>query len=311
MNPSVVRVTQRIVQRSQITRQAWLASVQSQRGSGRSQRAGMGCANMAHTFAALPANDKLAVRLGIVTAYNDMLSAHQPLAALPRMLIKAGRAQRWRHGAGRRRRAGDVRRRHPGHGRHGAVAVLARRDRDVHRRGAVAQRVRRGAVLGVCDKIVPGLLMGALQFGHLPAVFVPAGPMTSGLSNDQKARCASSTPPANSAARPCWKPKPGLPRPRHLHLLRHRQQQPDADGSDGPAPAGQRLRQPRHAAARGADGRGRAARVRAAQLAGATLGLGHIVDEKAIVNAIVGLLATGGSTNHTLHLVAIARAPAS
>ena len=99
MNPSIARVTHRITQRSQATRQAWLASVQSQRGSGPSQRAGMGCANMAHTFAALPANDKLAVRearaphLGIVSAYNDMLSAHQPYEGFPQIMRDEARSR--------------------------------------------------------------------------------------------------------------------------------------------------------------------------------------------------------------------------
>ena len=107
-------------------------------------------------------------------------------------------------------------------------------------------------LLGICDKIVPGLLIGALHFGHLPAVFVPAGPMPSRPVQQREVRkSASSTPRARSAARSCSRPRVAvLPRPRHLHLLRHRQHQPDADGGHGPAPAGRRLRQSEHAAAR-------------------------------------------------------------
>ena len=120
--------------------------------------------------------------------------------------------------------------------------------------------------LGICDKIVPGLLIGALQFGHLPAIFVPGGPMPSGMSNDEKAQRAPAL--CQGQGRPRRAAGIGgevVPRPRHLHLLRHRQQQPDADGSDGPAPAGRGVRQPEHAAARCADGGGRAQRAIADQ----------------------------------------------
>jgi phosphogluconate dehydratase len=112
-------------------------------------------------------------------------------------------------------------------------------------------------MLGVCDKIVPGLLIGALSFGHLPVIFVPAGPMPSGLPNKEKAAVRQLYAEGQGHARGTAGSRSGvLPRRRHLHLLRHRQFQPDADGSDGPAHAGQRLRQSRHAAARRAD-RGR------------------------------------------------------
>jgi hypothetical protein len=151
LHPTLQRVTDRIIERSAATRTAYLASIAAQRKSG-TQRAGMGCANMAHTTAALPASDKLKIHaeraphVGIVTAYNDMLSAHQPYEHYPEA-IRAAR-ELGCHGTGRRRRARHVRRHHPGRSRHGAVAFLARRDRSVHRRGAVAQRVRRGAHAG-------------------------------------------------------------------------------------------------------------------------------------------------------------------
>jgi phosphogluconate dehydratase len=193
MNPSVARVTHRITQRSQATRQAWLASVQSQRGSGPSQRAGMGCANMAHTFAALPANDKLQVRearaphVGIVSAYNDMLSAHQPYEHYPEAIKAAARTL-----GATAQVAGGVPAMCDGITQGAAGMELSLFSRDVIALStavALSHNVFDAALfLGVCDKIVPGLLMGALQFAHLPGVFVPAGPMTSGLSNDRKAQ---------------------------------------------------------------------------------------------------------------------------
>ena len=164
--------------------------------------------------------------------------------------------------------------------------------------------------LGVCDKIVPGLLIGALSFGHLPAVFLPAGPMPSGLPNDEKSKIrqlyAEGKADARGAARGRGE---GLPRARHLHLLRHRQHQPDADGDHGPAPAGRLVRQPEHAAARRADhARRSGGRWRSTALGNAFTPIGHVIDERAVVNGVVGLHATGGSTNHTIHLIAMAAA---
>ena len=164
--------------------------------------------------------------------------------------------------------------------------------------------------LGICDKIVPGLLIGALTFGHLPGVFIPAGPMPSGLPNDEKSRVRQLYM-EGKVGRPelLEAESQVLSFARHLHLLRHRQFQPDAHGDHGPAPAGRELRQSRHAAARCADPRGGQARA-VAHRRGQRLHArsADIVDERAIVNGLVGLLATGGSTNHTLHLIAIAAA---
>ena len=116
-------------------------------------------------------------------------------------------------------------------------------------------------MLGICDKIVPGLVIGALAFGHLPAIFVPGGPMPSGLPNNEKARIRQLYAEGKVGREELLEAESAvLPRARHLHLLRHRQLQPDADGDHGPAPAGRGLRQPEHAAARRADrGRGRSA----------------------------------------------------
>jgi phosphogluconate dehydratase len=162
-------------------------------------------------------------------------------------------------------------------------------------------------MLGVCDKIVPGLLIGALHFGHLPTVFVPAGPMTSGLSNGDKAKVREQAPRAWWAARAAGGRIGCLPRRGHLHLLRHGQQQPDAAGSHGAACAGHGLHQPRRRPARTAHPRSHAYRAGHHQEP-ALAPIGHVVDERCIVNAMVALLATGGSTNHLIHWVAVARA---
>ena len=165
-------------------------------------------------------------------------------------------------------------------------------------------------MLGICDKIVPGLVIGALAFGHLPTVFVPAGPMPSGMSNSEKTRIrqlyAEGKVGRDGAARGRERL---LPRARHLHLLRHRQLQPDADGDHGPAPAGRRLRQPQHAAARRADPRGdRSGSPRSRPWATTTRRSAACSTSAPSSTASSACMATGGSTNHTLHLVAMARA---
>jgi phosphogluconate dehydratase len=160
-------------------------------------------------------------------------------------------------------------------------------------------------MLGVCDKIVPGLLIGALHFGHLPTVFVPAGPMTSGLSNSAKAKVREQAAQGLvGRAELLEAEQAAYHAPGHLHLLRHGQQQPDAAGGHGPARAGHGLCQPGRRTARGAYARGGAHRAGHHQA-----GPAHrpLVDERAIVNAMVALLATGGSTNHLIHWVAVAR----
>ena len=314
MNPSIARVTHRITQRSQATRQAWLASVQSQRGSGPSQRAGMGCANMAHTFAALPANDKLQVRearaphVGIVSAYNDMLSAHQPYEHYPEAIKAAARTL-----GATAQVAGGVPAMCDGITQGAAGMELSLFSRDVIALStavALSHNVFDAALfLGVCDKIVPGLLMGALQFAHLPGVFVPAGPMTSGLSNDRKAQVRQqyaqglvdrealleAESQAYHGAGTCT--FYGTANSNQMLLEIMGLQLPGSSFVNPGTPLRKALTAEAVRCAVAGVGLDRAA----------PLALADIVDEKAIVNGIVGLLATGGSTNHTLHLVAIAR----
>jgi phosphogluconate dehydratase len=274
----------------------------------------MSCANLAHGYAALPSDDKLKLRvehapnLGIVTAYNDMLSAHQPYERYPAVIREAARAV-----GGVAQVAGGVPAMCDGITQGNAGMELSLFSRDAIAMGtAVAlshNTFDAALMLGVCDKIVPGLLMGALQFGHLPIVFVPAGPMATGLSNKEKARvrqlyatgqvgrdalleaeCAAYHGAGTCTFYGTANSNQFLMEIMGLHMPGSAFVHPDSG-----------LRDPLTAAA--------AQRALALIARGdAYTPLAKIVDERAIVNAMVGLLATGGSTNHTIHLVAMARA---
>ncbi len=309
----VLAVTQRIVDRSRASRAAYLARcerAQQELGPLR----GMSCANRAHGYAALPSDDKLKLRvehapnLGIVTAYNDMLSAHQPYERYPTVIREAARAV-----GGVAQVAGGVPAMCDGITQGNAGMELSLFSRDAIAMGtAVAlshNTFDAALMLGVCDKIVPGLLMGALQFGHLPIVFVPAGPMATGLSNKEKARvrqlyatgqvgrdalleaeCAAYHGAGTCTFYGTANSNQFLMEIMGLHMPGSAFVHPDSG-----------LRDPLTAAA--------AQRALALIARGdAYTPLAKIVDERAIVNAMVGLLATGGSTNHTIHLVAMARA---
>ena len=314
LNPTLAQVTDRIVVRSQASRNQYLASVTAQRKSG-TQRAGLGCANMAHTTAALQPNDKLKIHaeraphVGIVTAYNDMLSAHQPFEHYPELLRSAAR----RMGASAQV-AGGVPAMCDGITQGEAGMELSLFSRDVIALAtsvALSHKVFDAALmLGVCDKIVPGLFMGAVQFGHLSTLFVPAGPMTSGLSNDAKAKVRQQYAQGlvgreallESEAQAYHSPgtctfygtansNQMLMEIMGLHL----------PGSSFVNP-GTELRQALTEAALAQ------ALANTGRTGQAPVCMADIVSEKTIVNGIVGLLATGGSTNHTIHLVAMARA---
>ncbi|MFY8140056.1 MAG: dihydroxy-acid dehydratase, partial [Caulobacter sp.] len=192
IHPVVAAVTARIVDRSRDRRAAYLAQVEAARGA-EPGRAKLSCANWAHAFAASDPKDRLraldpdAPNLAIVSAYNDMLSAHQPLERYPALIKDAAREV-----GATAQFAGGVPAMCDGvtQGRPGMELSLFSRD-VIAMAAAVAlthDAFDGGLFLGVCDKIVPGLVIGALAFGHLPAVFVPAGPMTSGLPNAEKAR---------------------------------------------------------------------------------------------------------------------------
>jgi phosphogluconate dehydratase len=313
IHPEVARITARIQQRSRDTRGGYLARIGAARRRDPA-RGHVSCTNLAHAMAASPADDKLAIRaqqapnIGIVSAYNDMLSAHQPLRDFPEIIKRAAR-----EAGATAQFAGGVPAMCDGvtQGQPGMELSLWSRDTIAQASAiALSHAVFDAALmLGVCDKIVPGLLIGALTFGHLPVIFVPAGPMTSGLSNSEKARVRQLHAQGQAdraqllAAEMASYHGPGTC--TFYGTANSNQMLMEMMGLHLPGSAfinpGTPLREALTAAA--------AARVAAlTALGGEYTPLGEIVDERTIVNALVGLLATGGSTNHTLHLVAIARA---
>ncbi|HEX7749130.1 MAG TPA: phosphogluconate dehydratase [Bordetella sp.] len=316
LHPVLAAVTDRVVERSRDTRAAYLAR---QRAAYRQkvERSQLSCTNLAHAFAAMPGRDKILLKevsqasrpnLAIVSAYNDMLSAHQPLAAFPAWIKEAA------HAAGATAQyAGGVPAMCDGVTQGQAGMELSLFSRDVIAMAtAVAlshQMFDAALYLGVCDKIVPGLLIGALTFGHLPAVFVPAGPMTTGISNDEKAKTRQLFAQGK------------IGREELLEAESKSYHGPGTCTFYGTANSNQMLMEimglhlPGAAFINPNTPLREALTYEAARRAVAISAQGErftpiaeVIDEKAIVNGIVGLHATGGSTNHTLHLVAIARA---
>jgi phosphogluconate dehydratase len=312
MRPAIRSVTQRIVRRSAGARRAYLERIERLASRGRGAER-LGCANVAHAFAALPRDARLnivaerAPNLAIVTAYNDMLSAHQPYETFPALIRETARAL-----GATAQVAGGVPAMCDGvtQGQPGMELSLFSRDAIAMGTAiALSHDVFDGALLlGVCDKIVPGLLIGALHFGHLPCVFVPAGPMASGLSNSEKSKV----------------------REQHAQGLVGREQLLQAEQAAyhgagtctfyGTANSNQMLLEAMglhvpgaafvhpHAPLRQQLTR-EAVRTLLAIVPGQRhLPIGRLVDERVIVNAMVALLATGGSTNHLIHWVAVARA---
>jgi phosphogluconate dehydratase len=312
LHPVVERVTARIAERSKRLRDDYLARMDAARES-RPARRDLSCGNLAHGFAAA-GPDKQELRsgrggnIGIVTAYNDMLSAHQPMEQYPSLIRMAAR-----NAGGSAQVAGGVPAMCDGvtQGRAGMELSLFSRDA-IAMSTAISlshEMFDAALLLGVCDKIVPGLLIGALSYGHLPTIFVPAGPMPSGIPNKQKAEvrqryalgeatrdelleaeAASYHSPGTCTFYGTANSNQMLMEVMGLHMPGSAFVPPNTPLRDAltVAAAEQALR----ITALGDDYRP----------------LARTIDEKAIVNAMVGLAATGGSTNHALHLVAIARA---
>jgi len=313
LHPAVQLVSERITERSRATRERYLARTRAAYGK-KIERGHLGCTNLAHAIAAMPAQEKQRLKeasrpnLAIVSSYNDMLSAHQPLAAYPALIKQAAFAA-----GGTAQFAGGVPAMCDGvtQGETGMELSLFSRD-VIAMSTAIAlshQMFDAAVFLGVCDKIVPGLLIGALSFGHLPAVFIPAGPMGTGIANSDKAHTRQLFAQGKVG---------------RSELLESEMQSYHGPGTCtfyGTANSNQMLMEimglhlpgaafvPPNTALREALTRSAAQR---ALLLGAQgnqfTPVAEVISEKAIVNGIVGLLATGGSTNHTLHLVAIARA---
>ncbi len=313
MHPVVAEVTARLVERSATSRAAYLTRIRkaADRGPARGK---LGCANLAHGFAASEPGEKQALRgrtkpnLAIVTSYNDMLSAHQPYGDYPPVLKKAViRA------GGIAQVAGGVPAMCDGitQGRDGMQLSLYSRDVIAMAAGiALSHDMFDGALmLGVCDKIVPGLLIGALSFGHLPTVFVPAGPMASGLPNGEKAKVRQLHAEGKVGREELLEAEAASYHSRgtctFYGTANSNQLLMEVLGLHLPGSSFVNPGTPlREALTRAAAARA----VEITRLGGDPTAIGDIVDEKAIVNACVALLASGGSTNHTMHLVAIARA---
>ncbi|KAB7647657.1 phosphogluconate dehydratase [Polymorphobacter fuscus] len=312
LNPVIAAVTARIVERSAVSRQRYLDFI-TREGEAGTARPRLSCGNLAHGFAAA-GDDKPAIRaeramnIGIVTAYNDMLSAHQPYGRYPEQIKLFAREV-----GATAQVAGGVPAMCDGVTQGQAGMDISLGSRDAIAMGtavALSHAMFEGvALLGICDKIVPGLLIGALRFGHLPAVFVPAGPMPSGLPNKEKVRVRQLyaegkigqaellDAEAASYHSPGTCTFYGTANSNQMMLEMMGLQLPGSsfvNPGDGLRPALTRAAIHRLVAM---DRHGDDPRP-----------LGLLVDERAIVNAIIGLLATGGSTNHAIHLPAMARA---
>ena len=313
MNPVIQEVTDRIIQRSQVTRKSYLEKIESARLQG-PHRGVLSCGNLAHGFAACGTEDKADLRsmtksnIAIVSSYNDMLSAHQPYEAFPAQLKRAINAV-----GSVAQFAGGVPAMCDGVTQGTPGMDLSLMSRDVIAMGtavALSHNMFDGALmLCICDKIVPGLLLGALSFGHLPTVFVPAGPMPSGIPNKEKARIRqlyaqgkvgreelldAESNSYHSAGTCTFY---GTANSNQLVVEIMGLHLPGSSFVNPGTPLRDALTD---AAARQV--------TRITDLGDEYRPIGHIVDAKAIVNGLVGLLATGGSTNHTMHLVAVAKA---
>ncbi len=314
MNATLNAVTQRIRDRSAKLRGDYLARIAQQAHRQRGFER-MGCANVAHAVAALPANDKLRIvsekapHLGVVTAYNDMLSAHQPYEGYPAQI----RAEAHRLGA-TVQVAGGVPAMCDGvtQGLPGMELSLFSRDTIAMSTAiALTHDVFDAALLlGICDKIVPGLLIGALHFGHLPCVFVPAGPMSSGISNSEKAKVRELYAQGKVGREELLKSESaayhGAGTCTFYGTANSNQMLLEAMGLHVPGSAFVHPHDDlRTALTREAVGT--ALKISGRLPGHAAKPIGQVVDERCIVNAMVALLATGGSTNHLIHWVAVAR----
>ena len=312
VHPKLVKVTRRVTERSAASRAAYLDLIARARDAG-TNRTALSCGNLAHAFAA-SGEDKPVIRggkainIGIITAFNDMLSAHQPYGRYPEQIKLFAREV-----GATAQVAGGVPAMCDGvtQGQLGMELSLFSRDSiALSTAVGLSHAMFEGALLlGICDKIVPGLLIGALRFGHLPAIFVPAGPMPSGLANKEKVRIRQLYAEGKASREDLLEAEAasyhGAGTCTFYGTANSNQMLMEMMGLHIPGSAfinpGTKLRTELTRAAThrltqiGADGDDYRP-------------LGHCVDEKAIINATVGLLATGGSTNHAIHIPAIARA---
>ncbi|TDK22530.1 phosphogluconate dehydratase [Luteimonas aestuarii] len=313
LHPRLHEITERIRRRSAPSRKAYLDGIEAMRQAG-PLRDRLSCANLAHGFAACGPTDKRRLRgeatpnLGIVTAYNDMLSAHQPYEGYPEAIRGHARAL-----GATAQVAGGVPAMCDGvtQGRAGMELSLFSRDIIAQATAiSLSHDMFDSAVyLGICDKIVPGLLIGALAFGHLPAVFIPGGPMTPGIPNKTKAEVRERFAAGEATREELLEAEAGsyhsagtctfygTANSNQVLLEAMGVQLPGSSFINPDTPL-------REALTRAATERA----LRITALGADYRPLGHLIDERAIVNAVVALMATGGSTNHTIHWIAVARA---
>ncbi|HAQ50212.1 MAG TPA: phosphogluconate dehydratase [Gammaproteobacteria bacterium] len=313
IHPVLQSVTNDVIARSQTSRQRYLTRLDEALEKGK-HRGVLGCGNLAHGFAACSAQEKTDLagekkdNIAIISAYNDMLSAHEPFRTFPDIIKEAAR-----QAGGVAQFAGGVPAMCDGvtQGQPGMELSLFSRDIIAMSTAiGLSHNMFDGALyLGVCDKIVPGLLIGALSFGHLPAVFVPAGPMPSGLPNKEKVRIRQLYAEGKIGRDELLKAESasyhsagtctfyGTANSNQMMVEMMGLHLPGSSFINPYTPLRDELtreatRQVLKLTAQHDDFRP----------------IGHVIDEKAILNALIGLLATGGSTNHTIHLIAIARA---
>lgn len=313
MHPRIVEVTERLIARSRPTRERYLQLIRGAAGDG-PMRARLQCANFAHAVAGCGADDKQTLRLtnsanvAIVSAYNDLLSAHQPYEHYPEQIKQALRdiGSVGQFAGGVPAMCDGVTQGEPGM----ELGIASREVIAMSTAVALSHNLFDAALmLGICDKIVPGLMMGALRFGHLPMLFVPGGPMPSGISNKEKAEVRQLYAEGKAS------------REQLLESEMKSYHSPGTCTFYGTANTNQLLMEVMGLHLPGAsfvnpytplrDALTVAAAQQVTRLtkaSGAFMPLGEIVDEKVIVNSVVALHATGGSTNHTLHIPAIAQA---
>ncbi|NRA60879.1 MAG: phosphogluconate dehydratase [Psychrobium sp.] len=313
MNPIIEKVTQRIIERSKATRQAYLEKIGAARSKG-PMRGVLSCGNLAHGVAACGQETKddlkslTKANIGIVSSYNDMLSAHQPYETYPRQLkaaiAKEGSVAQFVSGVPAM--CDGVTQGQPGM----ELSLLSRDVIAMTTAIGLSHNMFDGTLmLGICDKIVPGLLLGALSFGHLPTVFVPAGPMPSGIPNKQKAAVRQAYAKGEASKEQLLDAEMssyhsagtctfyGTANSNQLVIEMMGLQLPGSSF----VPPNDGLREAL------TDFAGKQV-CRITEQGGSYLPIGEIVDEKSMINGIIGLLATGGSTNLTMHLVAVAKA---
>ena len=313
MNETIKEVTNQIIARSHESRAIYLSRIEAAKGHG-VNRAKLGCSNLAHAMAPMQEGEKRALtqmqqpNIAIITAYNDMLSAHEPFKLYPSLIKRtlADLGATAQVAGGVPAMCDGVTQSQPGM----ELSLFSRDNIAMGTAIGLSHNVYDGAMyLGVCDKIVPGLLIGALAFGHLPSIFVPAGPMPSGISNAEKAKIRQEFAKGNVSEEALLKAESasyhssgtctfyGTANSNQMLLEMMGLQLPNSSFVNTNTALREALTE--HAAK---------TIMTMTELSGTYKPIADIIDERSFVNAIVGLMATGGSTNHTLHLIAMARA---